>query len=498
MFEALAKARKKVDGEKSITYYYTLVDCCSNQPYIYPEGHYLAGYAMYIMYDGNYNGYSPDDVIATGSIITSIEDSLGFTVSGCMLLKPATAPIGNPPINLQNWWDVFYANLNTTPMCCDCNSSCNSLFFQIISTGNIEYGQTIYSFVGPTGNYGGSNYYELAISDGITTDYLYIWYSTQELIWYLTTTLGDTTAAGSVLNSMDPIPAYENVITEWEPVNDKFRFQSYICKTPKPVVPPSEYKYPEERYQLTCCSTGEALVVNGLPGVFVFQGLTSNNNHPDDFLEVVLTTIKDINANVITGCYRLTEAECFEEWEEVLWQDFFVETECVSTCQECLPKPVIIPPVTNHKMIYPDFIINNADPIDAEQIFCAFGDANYEKVLALRYGIQFCCPTDLMQSTIEHEILKMDITEDPNACCPVAPLPGTCKKYSVVIPMEVEGHLYFKDCSGIKRTVMFYSFSTPYEVFVCGITGQTSADIYILANNQDLLQVQFSEGVDCN
>jgi hypothetical protein len=255
---------------------------------------------------------------------------------------------------------------------------------------------------------------------------------------------------------------------------------------------------PEERYQLTCCSTGEALTVNGLPGVFVFQGLTSNANHPDDFLEVVLTTIKDINANVITGCYRVTEAECFEEWEEIAWQDFFVETECVDTCQECLPKPVIIPPVTNHKIIYPDFIINNAEPFDAEQIFCAFGDANYEKVLALRYGIQFCCPTDLMQSIIEHEILKMDIAEDPDACCPVAPLPGTCKKYSVIIPVSVEGWLYFKDCRNIVRTVMFHSASAPYEVFVCGIAAQTSADIYILANNQSLLQVQFSQGVDCN
>jgi hypothetical protein len=255
---------------------------------------------------------------------------------------------------------------------------------------------------------------------------------------------------------------------------------------------------PEERYQLKCCSTGSSLIINGLPAVFVFTGDYKNNNHPDNFLEVVLTAIKDINGNIITGCYQLIEAECTEEWEELLWEDVFIETECVSTCQDCLPKPVIIPPLTNHKTIYPDFIVNNAEPFDAEQIFCAFGDANYEKVLSLRYGIQFCCPTDLMQSTIEHEILKMDIAEDPNACCPISPLPGTCKKYSIIIPINVEGWLYFKDCNQVPRTVMFYSATSPYEVFVCGITGQTSTDIYILANNQDLLQVQFSEGVDCN
>lgn len=485
-------------------YYYKLVDCCSGQTYVYPQGHYLAGFPIYIMYDGNETGYSPLDIIRDSSIITSITDSLGFEIKGCLILQVTDAPLNQPPINLQNWADVFYDNVQITALCCDCNSSCSSLFFQWQVQSNIlDQGQYIWSFVGATGNYGGRPYYQIIVSTDVSlsigSQFYYVWFSTQEQAWVVTDTLGDATTILWQLNSNQQIPASFNTITDWEEITPlRTIFQSYICKQAEPASIPSEYKYPEERYQLTCCSTGEALVVNGLPGVFVFQGLTSNNNHPDDFLEVVLTTIKDINANVITGCYRVTEAECFEEWEEILWQDFFVETECVSTCQECLPKPVTIPPITNHKIIYPDFIINNANPIDAEQIFCAFGDANYQKVLALRYGIQFCCPTDLMQSTIEHEILKMDITEDPNACCPVAPLPGTCKKYSVIIPIDVEGWLYFKDCSGVKRTVMFHSFSTPYEVFVCGTTGQTPADIYILANNQSLIQVQFSEGVDCN
>ncbi len=176
---------------------------------------------------------------------------------------------------------------------------------------------------------------------------------------------------------------------------------------------------PEERYQLNCCINGGALKINGLPAVFVFTGTVFNNNHPDNFLEVVLTTIKDINGNYVTGCYQLVEADCYEEWEELVWKDFFVEVECVNTCEECLPKPVVIPEVLNHKIIYPEHKVNNVDPVKAEQIFCAFGTANYEKVLALRYGIQFCCPTDLMQATIEHEILKMDIAEDSIACCPI-------------------------------------------------------------------------------
>jgi hypothetical protein len=493
MFERLtSRAKTDADNEKLI--YYTLVDCCSGQSYIYPQGHYLAGYAIYMVYDGTCDEICPENVITNPGIITSVTDSLGFEIKGCFILKATTRPEGNPPVNLQNWADVFYTNLQTTQLCCDCNSSCGSLFFQFTNIPVIDYGQFIFPFVGPTGNYNGRNYYQIVFGSFV----FYVWYSTQDQIWYLTDTLGDSTGAVIVLDSTNQIPAEFNTITNWDNQFTALNFQSYICKIEEPVVATLVTTIPEEKYQLTCCSTGEALVINGLPAIFVFNGLTSNNNHPDDYLEVVLTTIKDINANVITGCYRVTEAECFEEWEEILWQDFFVETECVNTCKECLPKPAVIPPITNHKIIYPDFIVNNAESFDAEKIFCAFGDANYEKVLALRFGVQFCCPTDLMQSTIEHEILKMDIAEDVNACCPVEPLPGTCKKYTITIPVDVEGWLYFKDCSGIVRTVLFYAASQPHEVFVCGVTGQTTAEIYILTTSHNLLQVQFVEGIDCN
>jgi hypothetical protein len=477
--------------------YYTLVDCCSGQSYVYPQGHYLAGYPIYILYDGNYDTITPEDIIVVNQpeIITSVTDSLGFEIKGCFILKLASAPIGQPPINLQNWYDVFYSNLITTPLCCDCNTSCNSLFFML--GGSIEYGQGIFSFVGPTGNYNGRNYYSFTY--GPNTFYVfYLSTGGDGPGWYITRALGGITGGYSYLPQSWMIPAEVGIITCFDSEGAPCIVQSYICKAPELAVTPAEYAYPEEKYQLTCCSTGDALKINGLPAIFVFTGKTSNGNHPDDYLELVITTIKDINANIITGCYRLTEADCPEEWEEIKWEDFFIETDCVSTCEECLPKHKHPKPITDHKYIYPEYKINNVDSYEAEKIFCAFGDANYEKVLALRFGVQFCCPTDLMQSTIEHEILKMDIAEDVNACCPIEPLPGTCKKYTITIPVDVEGWLYFKDCSGIVRTVLFYAASQPHEVFVCGVTGQTTAEIYILTTSHNLLQVQFVEGIDCN
>jgi hypothetical protein len=476
--------------------YYKLVDCCSGETYIYPQGHYLAGFPIYIIYDGNYDSITPEDIIEVDEpqIITSVTDALGFVINGCFILKKADAPVGQPPINLQNWYDVFYSDLKTTPLCCDCNKNCNSLFF--FAKGTIENGQAIFSFIGPTGNYNGRGYYSFTYGTNIF--YVFYWPSGPDGAgWYVTRTLGTATGGYAILFESWLIPAEVGVISCFDAEAEPCLFQSYICKAIEPVVTPDEYKYPEERYQLTCCSNGEALKINGLPAVFVFQGIFSNDNHPDNFLEVVITTIKDINANVITGCYRVTEAECFEEYEEILWQDFFVQTECVESCKECLPKPEVIPPITDHKIIYPDFKINNVDPYEAEKIFCAFGDANYQKVLGLRFGVQFCCPTDLMQSTIEHEILKMEIAEDKDACCPQTPVPGTCKKYKISIPKDKEGYIYFKDCLGKVAMFQFNDYSEDYDAYICGIENQTQQDIYALVNNNLILQLTFTVESDC-
>lgn len=475
-----------------ISFYYTLVDCCSNLPYVYPEGHYLAGYPMYILYDGSYNDVSLYDVLNSLSIITSFQDSTGFTIEGCFLLKPAESPTGGNPVNLRNWFDVFYTNTIFTDLCCDCNSSCNSLFFQFPNNRTETAGQLTFSFVGPTGNYNGRNYYQIIINGNA----YYVWYSTMDTCWYYTNTLGVLGGGFFQLAIDSLIPAIPGEISSWSTEGEGI-MQSYICVAEDPIIPIVVNTYPEERYQLTCCSTGEALIINGLPGIFVFKGIIKNGNHPDDFLEVVLTSIKDINGNLITGCYRVTEAECYDEYQELLWEDVFIETECVSTCSECLPSPVVIPAILNHKTIYPTFTVNNVDADEAERIFCAFGDGMYQKVLALKYGIQFCCPADLQQAQIELEILKMDIALDPDRCCTVAPLPGTCKKYIVTIPSGVEGYLYFRDCDSNHIHVQFSQSSTPFETYVCGITGQTSADIYILANNSTIIPASFIESVDC-
>ena len=252
---------------------------------------------------------------------------------------------------------------------------------------------------------------------------------------------------------------------------------------------------PPEYYQLVCCESGKVLEVNGLPAKFIYTGLFNNDNTPDSMYEKVLTRITDISGNDILGCYKLVDADCYEQWEEFEFEDIFFTVECVSSCEECVPKHVHTPPVLNHKIIYPEFKVNNADPFDAEKIMCEYASGEYQKVLSLRYGIQFCCPVDLMQSKIEMEILKMDMAEDINACNNPAPS-TTCKKYTITIPANAEGILYFKDCNNTQRTVQFVSASQSYNVFICGITQQTAQDIYILINHTMVTPVTFVENAE--
>tara|TARA_R100000654_G_scaffold19461_1_gene39789 strand:+ start:1784 stop:2557 length:774 start_codon:yes stop_codon:yes gene_type:complete len=249
-----------------------------------------------------------------------------------------------------------------------------------------------------------------------------------------------------------------------------------------------------ENYQLSCCSTNEMLQINNLPAVFEFTGKIQNNNHPDNFKEVVLTAIKDINSNVVTGCYKLVEWDCPEEYEKIPWEDFFVLTECVGTCIECLPKPEPVKFITNHKTIYPEFKVNNVDADKAESIFCKFGSAIYEEVLELRYGIKHCCPTDLMHSRIAFEILKMDITENKLDCCPdPVPTPPKCKIYIITIPAAATGFLYFNDCLNQQTEVSFDVSKTEYQTSICGIEGQTSSEIFIKTNLGEILNITFIE-----
>lgn len=89
-------------------------------------------------------------------------------------------------------------------------------------------------------------------------------------------------------------------------------------------------------------------------------------------------------------------------------------------CETCLPEdpeePVLTP---TPRMVYPEPESDFCDINYIEKVSCNFSDAVYQHIISRRYGIKFCCPTDLRKWMIKFELMQLNELHDPNFC-PVA------------------------------------------------------------------------------
>lgn len=183
------------------------------------------------------------------------------------------------------------------------------------------------------------------------------------------------------------------------------------------IVPNPSYEY----YTLVQCCDSTPCKINNLPLRLVFTGKTSNDIHPDDLAMLVITSITDVNLNEITGCFKFVEAAevCNEETYDIDFDQFFFEYKCVKTCEECMPP--IPTPLTNQidsKVIFLESYYNGLDIDKVENTMCKFGDMIYKSAMEKKLGIKFCCMESLMETVIDFEILKMDLVNNSEICCP--------------------------------------------------------------------------------
>lgn len=173
-----------------------------------------------------------------------------------------------------------------------------------------------------------------------------------------------------------------------------------------------------EYYQLVQCCDDKPCLMDDKPVRFKFTGVMSNNIHPDDLLDIVLTTITDVNQNDYTGCFKLVEAECFNDYLEIPFEDFFFKYVSVKTCKECLPEIIITTPIFTEKPIYAVGEYNGLDVDYVEDTMCNFATHTHLKMMTIRHGVSFCCESDLMELKINLEIIKMDLVDNSQICCP--------------------------------------------------------------------------------
>jgi hypothetical protein len=143
-----------------------------------------------------------------------------------------------------------------------------------------------------------------------------------------------------------------------------------------------------------------------------------------------------------------------------------------------------------------------------EKVVCTYSELMYKDVLEKRYGISNCCPEEINDWEIKFEMLMLAVLVNPDYNClppancgcrnqcdcgyicstilyPTCPNPtpvppvDTCFIYNVTIKVVIGGTvLHYKNCNGVDTAIAIPPSKNAVVYPVCGITGQTTDDIY--------------------
>jgi hypothetical protein len=174
-----------------------------------------------------------------------------------------------------------------------------------------------------------------------------------------------------------------------------------------------------EFYQLIDCITSEPFEIAGQPVYFEFDGNSSSpTTHPDVLQNKVLTSITTEADVTYTGCWSFGEVDCDFESTPVTYSTFFNTVNTVDTCQECVPVTVEETVVLSGRIVYPERINVMVPSETIERISCTFATAIYQKMIRERYGLKSCCDINVIDAQIDFEILKLDLVDEYDLCCP--------------------------------------------------------------------------------
>ena len=100
---------------------------------------------------------------------------------------------------------------------------------------------------------------------------------------------------------------------------------------------------------------------------------------------------------------------------EIVW----IENDYVD-CQTCIDDvPEVVPEVVEQpkRKVKPGYSTPTCSPEYFEKVMCRFSEIMYKDVLSKRYGINTCCPEDLIKWEIKKEMLDLESLIDLNYEC---------------------------------------------------------------------------------
>ena len=197
-------------------------------------------------------------------------------------------------------------------------------------------------------------------------------------------------------------------------------------------------------------------------------------------------TLADETNHEIEGCWIVSESfNCVGTIDVAIYK-------CHDTCEDCLPTP-LPPQIPCPRPVDPGYDTGLCDSDIVEKAKCSFAEVMYQKMMAIRFAIKYCCMSDEQSVIMSYEKINMKLMESknptPDPCNP------KCLDYNVTIPAGDSGVTTYLNCDDEASEIITVIGTTATTVTFCGLDSQppvtvmthpdTTIDTYVLEPNGD-------------
>jgi hypothetical protein len=447
--------------------YYTLNDCCSNEPYK------VEGDIVYIAYTNECEpGVCPTNL--ENLVITEILNEAGLPVTGCFNLTEVTLPA---LANTIYPWELFVQEVSTVQTCAECQECCYTLT-------NCETDEVIYSnsttLIQHFGNIvtlnGQEGCWAVALSEGDCTCPIPVTVlqffedcpSCVPIIAYKFTNCNNQTL---VQYSTEDYSAYVGKTVELE-CGDCW-FVSQIDYTP-PSTQIITILYTFDSciacnrtyYKLTDCLDPNVNIVYTYTDLSQYLGQTIKIKGCDSCFTVLEETREPVNPGIVElvdsfidcpeclktfpcVCNRITNQDTIAKdftYIDCLFEEVTINLQPNETSDkvcliswaltpeeealvyiehfgDCINGQCPVEPLPKRK-VKPGYSTPSCDIEKYEKITCKSSEIYYKQVMRRRYGISNCCPEEEEKWLIKKELIDLDALRDPDYIC--TPVTSCC------------------------------------------------------------------------
>jgi len=216
------------------------------------------------------------------------------------------------------------------------------------------------------------------------------------------------------------------LVIQWDPASPPlnsvntvyvFDFDPTACWTAQPSIPPCEgtlYDPTNIVDQYEDCDDCLA------PCFRVIDCIDSSIVYTNSNLSAYIGQVISWNDGVEDKCATIEQYICIEDPQTLVT---VVVLDCYPTCVDCLPKPPEpVPPFEPHyRKVKPGYDTPACTTEYVDKVSCKWSEAVYQYMATERFGLEFCCETDLRKWSIKKELLDIALITDPDICKSVEP-----------------------------------------------------------------------------